>query len=88
MRERGSVREEVGAAWEEAAPRRMPLMDREVLALLHQILARVLPQGSCDIDGDDEYQLDRTRVLEAGYVGGYWLEAAGFRPELPHRPHR
>jgi hypothetical protein len=80
MRERGSVREEVGAAWEEAAPGPMPLMDRQVLALLHRILARVLPEGSCDIDGDDEYQLERARVLEAGTsVGTGWRRPASVR---------
>lgn len=70
---------------EEPAPETMRLADRQVLALLHRILARVLPEDSNDIDGDAEYQLERAQVIEAGFTGEYWREVAGFRTELSKR---
>lgn len=60
-------------------------MDRQVLSLLHRILARVLPAEANDVDGDLEYQLMRAQILEAGYTGEYWFETAGFQTELSKR---
>ena len=56
--------------------------DRHSLSLLHRILARVLPEGAGDTDGDSEDQLGLARVLEAGYTNEYWVEFAGVSEEL------
>ncbi|SEE94756.1 YfbU family protein [Jiangella alba] len=70
---------------EESAPESMPIIDRQVLSLLHRILARVLPEDANDVDGDRDYQLKRAHILEAGYSGEYWYEVAGFNTELSKR---
>lgn len=70
---------------ETAPPDSMRIADRQVLSLLHRILARVLPEDNDDIDGDKAYQLERAQVIEAGFTGEYWREVAGFRPELSKR---
>ena len=70
---------------DEPAPESMPTIDRQVLSLLHRILARVLPENANDVDGDAEYQLERAKILEEGFAGEYWLEVAGFRTELSQR---
>jgi uncharacterized protein YfbU (UPF0304 family) len=62
----------------------MRITDRQVLSLLHQVLAR-LPGGTNDADGDSEYQLMRAKILEEGYTGQYWYETAGFSTELSKR---
>lgn len=67
------------------APETMRIADRQVLSLLHRILARVLPEDNDDVDGDKDYQLARARVIEAGYTGEYWREVAGFNRELSKR---
>lgn len=63
----------------------MRIADRQMLSLLHRILARVLPEDANDVDGDLEYQLMRASILEAGYTGEYWYETAGFNTELSKR---
>ena len=63
----------------------MRTIDRQVLSLLHRILARVLPEDANDVDGDLEYQLKRAKILEEGFAGEYWLEVAGFSTELSKR---
>lgn len=63
----------------------MRITDRQVLSLLHRILARVLPEDANDADGDLEYQLMRASILEAGFTGEYWYEVAGFNTELSKR---
>ncbi|MBU8827473.1 YfbU family protein [Mycolicibacterium goodii] len=70
---------------DELAPETMRIADRQVLSLLHRVLARVLPEGANDVDGDTEYQLRRARAIEAGFAGEYWQEVAGFRTELSKR---
>ncbi|MUM17042.1 YfbU family protein [Mycobacterium sp. CBMA271] len=70
---------------DEPAPETMRLADRQVLAILHRILARVLPKDSNDVDGDTHYQLERARMIELGFTGEYWREVAGFRTELSKR---
>ncbi|MDV6211830.1 YfbU family protein [Rhodococcus erythropolis] len=70
---------------DEPAQESMQIGDRQVLSLLHRILARVLPEDANDVDGDLEYQLMRARLLEAGYTGEYWYEVAGFNTELSKR---
>lgn len=67
------------------APETMRVADRQVLSLLHRILAHVLPEDNDDVDGDKDYQLARARVIEAGYTGEYWREVAGFNRELSKR---
>lgn len=63
----------------------MRIADRQVLSLLHRILARVLPEDANDVDGDRKYQLTRAHILEEGYTGEYWYETAGFSTELSKR---
>lgn len=70
---------------DEPAPETMRVTERQTLALLHRILARVLPEGDNDVDGDADYQLKRARVLESGFTGEYWLEVAGLHTELSKR---
>lgn len=67
------------------APDSLTPKDRHVIALLHRILARVLPEDAKDVDGDSEYQLERAQVLEEGFTQEYWLEFAGISPELGKR---
>ena len=66
-------------------PETMRLADRQVLAMLHRILARVLPEDANDADGDADFQLERARLIEWGFTGEYWREVAGFRTELSKR---
>lgn len=70
---------------DEPAPESMRIVDRQVLSLLHRILARVLPADANDVDGDIAYQLMRAEILEEGFTGEYWYETAGFRTELSKR---
>ena len=56
--------------------------DRHMLALLHRILGRVLPEDANGTDGDKDYQLERAEVLESGFTTEYWAEFAGLQPEL------
>lgn len=70
---------------DEPAPETMRIADRQMLSLLHRILARVLPKDANDVDGDADYQLERARVIESGFTGEYWQEVAGFRTELSKR---
>lgn len=65
-------------------PESMRITDRQVLSLLHRILARVLPDDDNE-DGDRDYQLARAKVIESGFTGEYWREVAGFSPELSKR---
>lgn len=76
--------QEVGHG-DEPAAESMRILDRQVLSLLHRILARVLPEDANDVDGDLDYQLMRARILEEGYTGEYWYETAGFSRELSKR---
>lgn len=61
------------------------IADRQMLSLLHRILARMLPEDSNDVDGDPKYQLMCAEILEEGYTGEYWHETAGFSTELSQR---
>lgn len=70
---------------DQSAPESMRIADRQVLSLLHRILARVLPEDANDVDGDADYQLQRARVIESGFTGEYWREVAGFHTELSKR---
>jgi hypothetical protein len=65
-------------------PRSLTAVERQQLALLHRILARVVGDDN-DVDGDKEYQLERARVLEEGFVGEYSMEFCGISPELSAR---
>ncbi len=64
------------------APSTLSEKDRHVLALLHRILGRVLPDDANDVDGDRDYQLERAAVLERGFTQEYWIEFAGIHSEL------
>lgn len=67
------------------APDSLAPQERHALALLHRILARVLPDETTGPDGDREYQLERARVLEEGFTHEYWVEFAGIEAELSAR---
>lgn len=84
------IRAEVTPVREDAVregftPDSMTPKERHILSLLHRILARVMPEDSNDVDGDAEYQLERAKVLEAGFTQEYWTEYAGIAPELSKR---
>lgn len=66
-------------------PDSLSTLERHQLALLHRILARVLPADANDVDGDKAYQLERAKVLEEGFTNEYSIEFAGLRPELSTR---
>jgi uncharacterized protein YfbU (UPF0304 family)/plasmid stability protein len=66
-------------------PETLSPKERHTLALLHRILARVLPEDENDVDGDKAYQLDRAKVLEEGFTQEYWTEFAGIENELSKR---
>ena len=60
----------------------LTLVERQTLALLHRILARVLPDDANDEDGDETYQLERASVLEQGFTGDYSTEFQVLSGEL------
>lgn len=64
------------------APTTMRIADRQVLSLLHRILAHVVPN---DDEIDPRSQLKSARVIESGFTSEYWREVAGFRTELSKR---
>lgn len=68
------------AAWGSDVPSTLPVAVRHQLALLHRILAHLV-DGSGE-DGDRDYQLQRAKVLERGYVVEYSEEFLSIEPEL------
>lgn len=66
------------------APRNLTALERQQLALLHRILARLVGDDN-DVDGDKTYQLERAEVLENGFVREYEKEFAGIHTELNAR---
>lgn len=66
-------------------PEKLSALDRHQLALLHRILARVLPEDANDEDGDKNYQLERAEVLERGFTREYSTEFIGIQSELSSR---
>lgn len=79
------MREEHG---DQRAPDSMRLFERQVLAELHRIHARLVPEDGSEEDGDPAYQKRRAEILESGFTGEYWREVAGFESELPKRDSR
>lgn len=71
--------------YEAHVPVSLTVVERQQLALLHRILARVLPEDANGSDGDLSYQLERARVLEKGFVQQYPTEFGSIEPELPAR---
>jgi len=65
------------------APESLRQIDRQILALLHRILARV--EDADDEDGDPQYQLEQAKVIEEGFTGEYYRLIAGLSPELSRR---
>lgn len=63
------------------SPTSLTAVERQQLALLHRILARVVGDEN-GVDGDKAYQLQRAEILEQGFVGEYPDEFIGIRPEL------
>jgi uncharacterized protein YfbU (UPF0304 family) len=60
--------------------------ERHTFALLHRILARVLPEDeNTDVDGDKAYQFQRAKVLEEGFTEEYWVEFSEISNELSRR---
>lgn len=74
-----------GKHGDEPAPESIRIVDRQTLALLHRILAQVLPDDHPGEEGTPSDQLERAKVLEQGYTGEYWREVAGFSTELSKR---
>lgn len=66
-------------------PETLTPTQRQTFALLHRILARVLPPDSNDIDGSTDDQLDLAATLEHGHTAEYWRTFAGIEPELSRR---
>jgi len=66
------------------APASLTMVERQQLALLHRILARVIGDDG-STDGDRDYQLERAKVLESGFVQQYAMEFIGIEPELSAR---
>ena len=65
------------------APTTMRIADRQVLSLLHRILAHVVPKDDDEVD--PRSQLKSARVIESGFTTEYWREVASFRTELSER---
>jgi uncharacterized protein len=82
------IRDERAQHGDQKAPESMRLFERQVLAELHRIHARLVPEGGSEEDGDPEYQKRRAEILESGFTGEYWLEVAGFETELSKRDSR
>lgn len=68
----------------DVAPPSLTTVERQQLALLHRILARVVGDDN-DVDGDKAYQLERAEVLENGFAREYSREFYGIYPELSAR---
>lgn len=93
---RDLLRESVLPVWEpeekragdEPAPETLRFIDRKMLSMMHRILARVLPEDASEEDGNRDDQLGYARILERGFTGEYWIEAAGFSTELSGRDSR
>lgn len=66
------------------SPSSITAVERQQLALLHRILARVVGDDN-DVDGDKAYQLERAAVLENGFTREYSTEFSGIYPELSPR---
>lgn len=64
-------------------PTTLTTLERQQLALLHRILARLV-EGDGE-DGDREYQLERAEILEKGYVGEYSDVFVSIESELSRR---
>ncbi|MGQ4574952.1 YfbU family protein [Dermabacteraceae bacterium P7006] len=63
------------------APKTLTAYERQLLATLHRILARVVDDDNLE-DGDKEYQLRQAKILESGFTGLYGQEFIGISPEL------
>lgn len=63
-------------------PQSLTVVERQMLALQHRILARLVGDDGNLEDGDTAYQFDRAGVLESGFSQEYWVEFAGIEPEL------
>lgn len=68
---------------DEPAPESLSFIERKMLSMLHRI------SGALEGDDDDRtHHIISARVLESGFVGEYWREAAGFSTELSSRDSR
>lgn len=63
------------------APKTLTAYERQSLATLHRILARLVGDDNLE-DGDKEYQLRQAKILESGFTGLYGQEFIGISPEL------
>lgn len=68
---------------DEEAPETLRQIDRQVLTLLHRILARV--EDPDDDYSDPESQLERATVIEQGFTGEYYRLIESLSPELSRR---
>ena len=69
-------------------PASLTPVERKQLSMLHRILARLLPEDANEEDGDPQYQFDRARALEAGWVTEYDMEFVQIEPELSRQECR
>jgi uncharacterized protein YfbU (UPF0304 family) len=69
-------------------PASLTPVERKQLSMLHRILARLLPEDANEEDGDPQYQFDRARALEAGWVTEYAMEFVQIEPELSRQECR
>jgi len=82
---RGAIDDLLGESREWTAkhvPQSLTVVERQILALQHRILARLVGDDGNREDGDTAYQFDRAAVLESGFSQEYWVEFAGIEPEL------
>jgi uncharacterized protein YfbU (UPF0304 family) len=63
-------------------PQSLTVVERQMLALQHRILARLVGDDGNLEDGDTAHQFDRAAVLESGFSQEYWVEFARIEPEL------
>ena len=69
-------------------PASLTPVERRQLALLHRILASLVPEDDDGEDGDPQYQFDRAHALEAGWVTEYDMEFVSIEPELSRQDCR
>jgi uncharacterized protein YfbU (UPF0304 family) len=75
--------DDVGSTGYAPVPATMTTVQRQQLALLHRILARLV-DGSGE-DGDLDYQMEQAKIIEHGYVAQYDEVFYSIQAELPRR---
>lgn len=83
------LRDDPRGRWTETAPRTLTTYERQMLAMQHRILAHVMPptqegvpEDRAEVEGDPDYQRQRAKILEGGYVTEYSDVFISTHPEL------